>query len=145
MTPLVFRPRIVLINCVAWTIILPAVLVTLWFALPEDIRSKFSAFEIGETIFIFGFMLAIIWTVGLSYVRADAEGVRFRNGLRTHRVGWDEVESVKFSRHDPWVYLYTTRDVGRLAMLGIMRVDGERARRAAEALRQLFREHSAPE
>lgn len=118
-------------------------MITLWFLLPIEIRVLFKAFEVAEIALIFSFMLAIAWSVGLSYVKANENGLVFRNGLRKHRVPWAEVESVKFTRHDPWAYLNVSRDVGRLMMLGIMRVDGERALAAAETLRQMHREHSA--
>lgn len=130
-----------LLNCAAWTVVLPGVMTLLWFLLPLEIRLLFRVFEVAEIALIFSFMLAIAWSVGLSYVKADASGLVFRNGLRTHRVSWDEVESVKLTRHDPWAYLYVTRDIGRLMMLGIMRVDGERAKAAAETLRQMHREY----
>ena len=125
--PFIARPRVLLWNAVAWSVILPTIMLVLWFALPLEIRLLFTPFQIVELAFIFLAMLSIVWVVGLSYVRADASGLVFRNGLRTHRLAWSEIEEIRMTDHDPWAYVHVMTDVGRLPLMGLMRTDGARA------------------
>ena len=138
----VARPKVVLWNAAAWSVILPGIMLLLWFQLPLEIRLLFTPFQVAEIAFIFLFMLGIIWVVALSYVRADASGLVFRNGLRTHRLAWSEVEEVRMTDHDPWAYLHVATDVGRLPLLGIMRTDGKRAVQLYLELRRLHALHA---
>lgn len=139
----VARPKVVLWNAAAWSVVLPGIMTLLWFRLPLEIRLLFTPFQVAEIAFIFLFMLGIIWVVGLSYVRADAAGVVFRNGLRTHRLAWSEVEEVRMTDHDPWAYVHVPTEVGRLPLLGIMRTDGARAVRLYHEVRALHARHGA--
>jgi hypothetical protein len=66
--------------------------------------------------------------IGLSNVRADDEGLLIRNGLRTHRIGWQQIEGFRFTAHDPWAYVLFEEDPGSRPLMAVQRVDGERAR-----------------
>ena len=48
-----------------------------------------------------------------SYVRADASGLRIRNGLRVHAVPWDRVHKIILRPGDPWALLLITPEDGR--------------------------------
>ena len=55
----------------------------------------------------------MIVAAAASYVRADAEGLRFRNGLRSHQVPWARVHKIMLRRGDPWAMLLMTPADGR--------------------------------
>lgn len=138
----VARPRVVTANAIAWSIVLPGAALLGWFALAPDIRALFTAFQIATLIFFLLFMLGFVWVIALSYVRADAAGLRFRNGLRTHRVGWDEVLGIRYAPGDAWAFVQLDGsggrgDVDRLPLMGIMRTDKQRADRLVADLRSL--------
>ena len=44
----------------------------------------------------------VVVAVAASFVRADADGLQFRNGLRRHQVPWDRVHKIIFRPGDPW-------------------------------------------
>lgn len=131
------RPRMVIVNCAVWTVVLVGASLLGWFALPADIRVLFTAPQVGTLLFFVAFMVAFMWTVGLSYVRADAVGLKFRNGLRSHARTWDQVEGIRYASGDPWAFVELDGDPDRLALLGIMRTDGRRAEALVHDLRRL--------
>ncbi|WP_040157376.1 PH domain-containing protein [Nigerium massiliense] len=133
------RPRVVLVNCVAWTIVLVGGSLLGWFSLPQHIRDLFTELQVGTLVLFLAFILAFLWTVGLSYVRADASGLHFRNGLRTHHRPWSDVLGFRFAPGDPWAFVQLDDPAGRLALMGVMRTDGARADAIVAALREAQR------
>ena len=78
-------------------------------------------------------------------MRADARGVKFRNGLRTHVIAWEDVHKVLLRPGDPWALLLvrpedgpmeTDVDAEKHQMLGIQAGDGAAAQAAVEDLRR---------
>lgn len=77
-------------------------------------------------------------------VRADPDpdGVTVRNLLRTRRLAWAEVVSVRFGPDRPWVQL-DLADGDTLAVMGVQRADGAFAEREARRLATLVARRSA--
>ncbi len=133
------RPRLVLVNAALWTVLLTGGSLLGWFALPPHVRALFTIPQIATLLFIEGFIVCFLWAVGLSYVRADAAGLRFRNGLRSHTRTWDDVAHVRYLTGDPWAFLELHEPIEKLPLMGIMRTDGERADGLIADLRALHR------
>ena len=143
----VFRPR--RLRVVAWVITLALCGATVfgWFALPEDIRVLFT---FSQRLTLLGCLAALVLVMvaaAASSVRADAQGLRIRNGLRTHAVSWSRVHQIILRPGDPWAFVLLTPADGRpftadldaekRHLLGIQGHDGEFAVRAVADLRRL--------
>jgi hypothetical protein len=76
-------------------------------------------------------------------VRADpdASGLTVRNLVRTRRLSWPEIVSVRFGPDRPWVQL-DLADGGTLAVMAVQRADGDLARAEARRLATLVARHS---
>ena len=91
-------------------------------------------------------MLLIILAAAASSVRADASGLRVRNGFRVHQLPWARVHQVILRPGDPWAFVLLTPADGRpftadldaekRALLGVQGHDGEFAQRAVTELRR---------
>jgi hypothetical protein len=89
--------------------------------------------------------LAVAWFLHrLASVRIVAEdsGVTVRNVLRSRRMEWAEIVSVRLGDDDPWVYL-DLADGTHLPAMGIQSADGDRARAAAQELAALVERSSS--
>ncbi|MBA8795303.1 hypothetical protein FHX74_002931 [Friedmanniella endophytica] len=116
----------------------------MWFALPLSLRETFTLFQRLTLIAVLVAIAVLLGATSASYVVADADGVRLRNGLHTHVYRWEDVRRVDFEPGDAWVHLWIRPDDQypegvRRYVLGIMRVDGERAEQAVDGLRALHR------
>lgn len=78
-----------------------------------------------------------ILLLGRARVDADADGVRVRNILATHRLPWDLVRAVRFEHSSAWASLALTNG-DELSVLAVQAADGERAAEAVEGLRALL-------
>jgi Bacterial PH domain len=78
-----------------------------------------------------------ILALGRPRVDADAEGIRVRNILGSHRLGWELVRSVRFDRSSAWASLLLTTGE-ELAVLAVQAADKEYAVSAVEGLRALL-------
>lgn len=137
----VIRPRAAQWTAIGLSLLLVVAALLGWRLLPENIQVLFTGVQLATLVFFVLVMVAVMLGVGLSSVRADAEGLTIRNGVRTHHVGWDDIEGFRFSPHDPWAYLLTTSEPGIRPMLALQRVDGGHARRALETLDGQWRQH----
>ena len=143
--PFLARPhrlRILVVIAVAALLILSAVF---WIAMPSEIRALFTLSQRLTLLAVLGALVLIIVAAAASYVRADADGLRFRNGLRTHQVPWARVHKILLRRGDPWAQLLLTPadggafevdlDAEKRQLMGIQAGDGVRAQQAVEELR----------
>ncbi|MGD7708042.1 PH domain-containing protein [Propionibacteriaceae bacterium Y2011] len=110
-----------------------------WFTLPGSIQDRFTFGQVATLLVILGVMLLVMWMLALSFVGTDVNGLRFRNGVRTHRLGWQEVRRIRLRPGDPWavVLLRRTDAAGepvQRMMMGIQSADGERARDAVRTI-----------
>lgn len=128
------HPRMIRRQASIWTIVLGGGAVFGWFMLPAEIRALFTVPQVATLAFFVAFMLAIVWTVALGYVKAGPQGLRFRNGLRTHEVSWSQVESIRYRPADHWAFVDFNDDTDR-PLLGIQRSDGPLAEKQVDDLR----------
>jgi hypothetical protein len=78
-----------------------------------------------------------ILLLGRPRVDGDAEGVRVRNILATHRLPWDMVRAVRFEGSSAWAALALTNG-DELSVLALQAADKDRAAEAVEGLRALL-------
>jgi hypothetical protein len=111
--PVVFRPR--RLRVVAWviTVVLCAVTAFGWFALPGEIRVLFSFSQRLTLLGVLAALVLVMLAVAASSVRVDDDGLRIRNGLRTHTVSWSRVQQVMLRPGDPWAFLLLKPADGR--------------------------------
>ena len=96
---------------------------------------------------IFGLGLVLgagLWALGRSRVEADATGVRFRNVALDQELPWAAVRAVAFDRKAWWASL-VLRNGDEVSLFAVQAVDGERAARAVEGLRDLLAAAQAQE
>lgn len=134
----VYYPRATTLTAIGLSVVL---LVAVWFgwqALPPDIQELFTGFQLGTLVLFVLVMLAMMLGIGLSNVRVDEAGLLVRNGLRRHRIGWQQIEGFRFTAHDPWAYVLLGDDPGNRGLIAVQRVDGARARRFVAELTALW-------
>ena len=141
----VFRPRRLRMVVIAATIGLLLVTAFGWWALPADIRALFTLSQRLTLLGLLVTLVGIIGAVASSSVRADAEGLQFRNALRTHRVPWSQVHKILLRPGDPWGLLLikpagevfrADLDAEKRMLMGIQAHDGAMAQAAVEELRR---------
>lgn len=135
------HPRLLRRQAVIWTVLLGGGAVFGWFMLPAHVRALFTGLQIGTLALFVVFMLGLVWVVALGYVKAGPRGMRFRNGLRTRRVPWQAVESIRYAAADHWAFVEFTDGTDR-PLLGIQRSDGPYAQERVDALRVLHAAHA---
>lgn len=110
-----------------------------WIALPAHLRALFTPSQVITLLAVLAALVGVIWLVAGSSVRADADGVTVRNGLRVRQFGWPLVRRVLFRPGDPWATLLVgdPEDPVRVQLFGIQRSDGDRAVNAVTQLRRL--------
>jgi Bacterial PH domain len=141
----VARPHRVRVITISATLALCLLTVIGWLLLPEEIRTLFT---LPQRLTLLGLLaLLIVGMVALasSYVRADPNGLRIRNGLRVHAVPWGRVHKIILRPGDPWALLLVTPEDGRpfaadfdaekRQLMGIQAVDGPLAKAAVNELR----------
>lgn len=141
--PLVVRPRVLVAHASAWTVVLVLFFVLGFFAFPPEVRALFTPLQIATLLFFLAFMLGFVWVVAACYVRADADGLTYRNGLATHRTPWRDVAGIRYRDGDAWAFVLLDRQGTKRALMGVMRVDGRRAVQAVEELRRRASEANA--
>ena len=143
---LVIRPRRLRVVAVSFAVAL--VLLTLygWFALPAEIQVLFTLSQRLTLLGVLALLVGVMVALALSVVRADADGLWFRNGLRTHSVPWDRVHQVILRRGDPWAFVLLTPadgspstadlDTEKRQLMALQYGDGAAAQVGVEELRR---------
>jgi hypothetical protein len=139
MSPLVIRPRRALLTASVLSAVLVVAAVGGWVAMPAQTRDLFTPPQLLTLAFFVAVMIGFMMIVGLSVVRADDEGLTFRNGLRTHHLDWPQVAGFRFTENDPWAYVLTDGDPDQRPLLGLQRTDRERAVASFRALETAWR------
>lgn len=129
-----YYPRVTTLTAIGLSVVLLVAAWVGWQALPPDIQEMFSGVQLGTLVLFVLVMLGIMLGIGLSHVRADEAGLLIRNGLRTHRIEWQQIEGFRFTAHDPWAYVLFADDPGSRPLMAVQRVDGARARRFVDEL-----------
>jgi hypothetical protein len=146
---LVFRPRRLRILAIGMSIGLCALVAGGWLALPLNLREAFTLSQRLTLLGLLGLLVFVMVAIASSYVRADANGLRLRNGLRTYSVSWARVHKIILRPGDPWGILLLKPDDGspfqvdldaeKRQLMGIQANDKEAARQAIEMLRRRHR------
>ena len=143
---LVIRPR--RLRVVAAFFALALVLATLygWLALPQEIRDLFTVSQRLTLLGVLALLVGVMVALALSVVRADADGLWFRNGLRTHTVPWNRVHQIILRRGDPWAFVLLTPadgsaftadlDAEKRQLMAVQYGDGAAAQVGVEELRR---------
>ncbi|MCU1431087.1 MAG: hypothetical protein JWP95_192 [Actinotalea sp.] len=138
----VFRPRATRLVARVLAVAMMVMVLTLAFLLPVAAPSREGvADRVG--IVVFGVLVA--WfLLRHAGVRAepDPDGLTVRNLLRTRRLAWAEVVSVRFGQGRPWVQL-DLDDGTAMAVMAVQRADGAYASREARRMATLVARHSA--
>ncbi|MFZ0530019.1 MAG: PH domain-containing protein [Propionicimonas sp.] len=121
-----FRPRRALLTASALSTVLAVASVVCWLAIPAEYQALFTLPQLLTLAFFVLVMIAIMMSIGLSYLRVDDTGLTYRNGLPTRHLSWAEVRGFRFTEHDPWAYVLLADDLQR-PLLGIQRTDRDRA------------------
>jgi hypothetical protein len=147
------RPRRLRVIVVISTVALCALTLVGWYGLPVETRRLFTLSQKLTLLGTLATLLLIIVAVAASYVRADTDGLRIRNGLRRHTVPWGRVHKVLLRRGDPWALLLIKPADGRAfeadldaekrQLMGIQASDHELAGTAVAELRRRHQEYLA--
>jgi hypothetical protein len=146
--PVVFAPRRLRVVGVVVAVALVGLTFYGWFALPREIRVLFT---VSQLLTLLGFLAALVLVVlgvAASSVRADADGLRVRNGLRVHHVAWSRVHQVVLRPGDAWAFALlrpedgvdapftADMDTQKRFLVGIQAGDGAYAQQAVGELRR---------
>ena len=114
-----------------------------WVALPANLKAEFTLSQAVTLLIILGLFVFALLVVGNGVVKADADGLYFRNGLSRHRYAWSQIHRVIMRPGDAWaqVLLIPTdrpvqvaADLDHRMLMGIQRGDGAYATEAVDDL-----------
>jgi hypothetical protein len=114
-----------------------------WVALPANLKAEFTVSQAVTLLLILGLFVFALLVVGNGVVKADADGLYFRNGLSRHRYPWARIHRIILRPGDAWaqVLLIPTdrpvevaADLDHRMLMGIQRSDGAYATEAVEDL-----------
>lgn len=143
--PVTFRPRRLRVIVVIATLAMLAITAVGWIALPGEIRVLFTLSQRLTLLALLAFLVGLIGVAAASYVRADEQGLSFRNGLRSHTIAWDRVHKIILRPGDPWALVLVKPadgtftadlDADKRMLLGIQAHDGPVATAAVAELRR---------
>jgi Bacterial PH domain len=121
--------------------LLVGVLVYFWLTLPGSVRDQFTVAQRVTLLLVFAAMLAFLYGIARSAIRADDRGLRIVNVYKVRRLEWAQVVQVRLNPGDPWAVL-DIDDGTSIKAMAIQGSDGRRARRATRQLLALVEEHS---
>jgi len=102
-------------------------------------RAGIEGWGLTDSLLMFGLGVLIalmMWRFATLRAVPSPSGLEVRNVLLTRRIGWDEVERVRFAGGDPWVLLDLT-DGDQLAVMAVQRADGPYGQAEASRLAAL--------
>jgi Bacterial PH domain len=139
------RPHRVRVIAIIATLALCLLTAIGWFLLPAEVRALFTLSQRLTLLGVLALLIVGMVALASSSVRADANGLRIRNGLRVHAVPWGRVHKIILRPSDPWALLLITPADGRpfqadldaekRQLMGIQTVDGLLAKAAVNELR----------
>jgi hypothetical protein len=134
--PHTFRPFGVRLAIFVAGGLLVAVALAMWIALPPEIRSQFSALQIGTVLLIAVMFYTGGYALARSRVVAREDGLIIVNGYRTRRFEWNQILAVTLRTGSPWAEIDLS-DGTTVAAMGIQGSDGPRAVRQVREVRAL--------
>ena len=141
----VARPQRLRVIAIIVALALAALTTIGWFALPRSVRVLFTISQRLTILGVLAFLVLAMIAAAASFVRADSEGLTFRNGFRHHVVGWDRVHKIILRRGDPWALLLikpvsgefeVDLDADKRMLMGIQANDHAYAAEAVAELRR---------
>jgi Bacterial PH domain len=139
-TPVVLRPRKVLIAAWVGAVVIVVLFVVIAIVLRTSETGVFFRTADQVSLLVVGFFIAGgVLLLARPRVTADAEGIEVRNVLLSKRIPWELVERVAFPDGASWARLDLPDDE-YLPVLAIQAVDGARA---VEGLRRVRALHAA--
>lgn len=121
-----------------------------WVALPPNLKAEFTLSQAVTLLIILALFVVALFVIGSGVVRADADGLSFRNGLSRSRYPWSRVHRVVLRDGDAWAHvllvptdrpLETDADLDHRMLMGIQRGDGAYATEAVGDLNRRARAH----
>lgn len=73
-----------------------------WVALPANLKAEFTLSQAMTLLGILVFFVGALLIVGSGVVRAEPDGLYFRNGLSRHSYPWSQVSRVVLRPGDAW-------------------------------------------
>jgi hypothetical protein len=148
--PVVYRSNRLRLFVLLAALGLVALSFVFWVALPANLKAEFTLSQAVTLLIILGLFVFGLLVVGNSVVRADADGLYFRNGLSKHRYPWSRVHHVVLRSGDAWAHVLlipTDRlveekaDLEHRMLMGIQTGDGRYATDAVADLNRRARVH----
>lgn len=136
-----YRPLGIRLMAAAMGTLLVGAIAVIWVAMPASVREQFNIGQRVTLLLIFGAMLAFLYGIARSAIRADADGLRIVNVYRVRRLEWAQVVHIRLQPGDPWAVL-DIDDGTTIKAMAIQGSDGRRARRATAQLRALVDENT---
>lgn len=133
--PVTYRPRAALRMSVSLSVSLVFATILGWTMTPVYVRDLFTPVQLLTLLAFLAIMIVTALALGFSYVRADDEGLTFRNGVRTHVVPWAEVKAFRYRDGDPWPSVVVRGAIEQRPLLGIQRSDRDLAHEHVADLR----------
>lgn len=121
---------------------LVAIMGAMWAAMAPDVRATFTSLQTATLLLFLAGVLAVLFGIARTRVRADGAGLDIRNGYRSHRLAWAEVVSISLPRGAPWAVI-DAADGSVVAVMAVQGSDGARARTALGELRSRVAAHAA--
>ncbi len=131
-----FRPRLARVVTTVLAVVVAVATVLLLVLLPG---TGLVGYALGDRLGIGLVGFAIVWFCWRQATVAAVprpEGLRVRNLATTRTVAWAQIVSVRFGEGRPWVQ-FDLDDGDTLAVMGVQRSDGERAKGEARRLATL--------
>src|SRR3954462_12531201 len=100
--PHTFRPHGVRVAIAVLGTLLAVVALAMWFALPGEIRAKFTAFQIATVLFFGAAFYAAGYGLARSRLVAREGGLTVATGYRTRRLTWKKIIAVTLRASKPW-------------------------------------------
>lgn len=145
-TTLVIRPRRLRWIAILIAVALAGLTAFGWFALPAETRVLFTLPQRLTLLGVLAVLVLVMVALALSVVRADADGLQIRNGLRRYRVPWDRVHQIILRRGDPWAFVLLSPadgspftadlDAEKRQLMAVQYGDGAAAQIGVEELRR---------
>jgi hypothetical protein len=148
--PVVYRSNRLRLFVLLAALGLVALSFVFWVALPANLKAEFTLSQAVTLLIILGLFVFGLLVVGNSVVRADTDGLYFRNGLSKHRYPWSRVHHVVLRSGDAWAHVLlipTDRlveekaDLEHRMLMGIQTGDGRYATDAVADLNRRARAH----
>lgn len=132
----VFRPRAARVVTGTLAVVVALATALLVVLLSTTGVEGWTAADLGGIALVGLAIVGFLWRQATVSATPTAAGLRVRNLATTRTVAWAEIVWVRFGEGRPWVQL-DLDDGDTLAVMGVQRSDGERARREAKRLATL--------